>query len=204
MNVIKIISLNGCPYSMAAENLIKNINENNENPKININILNVSNEDKIKYVKKEIKTFPQIYFNNTGDKDKILTIEQWGDIEWTSMQSAFNGSSNLKITNVNIDAPNLSGVTQLNDMFNGATSFNYDISDWDVSNITDMSNMFSDAYEFNGNIGGWDTSKVENMERMFEGAEKFNQDISGWDVKKSHRHDGNVLRGRKIQQIITS
>jgi glutaredoxin len=64
MNEIKIISLNGCPYSMAAENLIKNINEGANESNININIINVSYEDKIKYVKKEIKTFPQIYFNN--------------------------------------------------------------------------------------------------------------------------------------------
>ena len=64
MNEIKIISLNGCPYSMAAENLIKSINEETNNLDININIINVSYEDKIKYVKKEIKTFPQIYFNN--------------------------------------------------------------------------------------------------------------------------------------------
>ena len=87
MNAIKIISLNGCPYSMAAENLINNINQNNKNSKININILNVSNEDKIKYVKKEIKTFPQIYFNNIliGGYDNFnelyLGIKEQSDLD---------------------------------------------------------------------------------------------------------------------------
>ena len=39
--------------------------------------------------------FPRIYFNNGGDKDKLLTIEQWGSGTWTSMDSAFYGCSNL-------------------------------------------------------------------------------------------------------------
>ena len=35
-------------------------------------------------------SFPQIHFNGTAvDRDKILTIEQWGDIEWQNMYSAF-------------------------------------------------------------------------------------------------------------------
>ncbi len=38
-----------------------------------------------------IGTFPRIFFNNSGDREKILTIEQWGEIEWTSMARAFFG-----------------------------------------------------------------------------------------------------------------
>ena len=33
--------------------------------------------------------FPRIYFNNGGDRQKLLTIEQWGTGKWTSMNSAF-------------------------------------------------------------------------------------------------------------------
>ncbi len=33
-------------------------------------------------------SFPQIYFNNTGDKSKILEIQQWGSIVWRSMYNA--------------------------------------------------------------------------------------------------------------------
>ncbi|MCL6296758.1 hypothetical protein M3P09_17285, partial [Gaetbulibacter sp. 2012CJ34-3] len=28
--------------------------------------------------------FPRIYFNNTGDKDKIQSVEQWGINPWTA------------------------------------------------------------------------------------------------------------------------
>ncbi len=36
-------------------------------------------------------TFTRIAFNDTGDKEKILSIDQWGDISWTSMICALSG-----------------------------------------------------------------------------------------------------------------
>ena len=39
--------------------------------------------------------FPRIYFNNGGDKEKILKIDQWGDNVWLSMESAFDGCTNV-------------------------------------------------------------------------------------------------------------
>ncbi len=127
-------------------------------------------------------TFPRIYFNNTGDKDKILTIEQWGDIEWSSMESAFYGCSNLNITNPSIDTPDLSNLTNCFQAFDNATSFNGDITNWNVSTVENMQDMFKGATIFNQNVSIWDTSNVTNMQSMFSGAIVFNQDISGWDV----------------------
>ncbi len=128
--------------------------------------------------------FPRIYFNNTGDKDKILTIEQWGDIAWTSMERSFYGCTNLNITNTTIDSPDLSLVTNMSYMFRGAISFNQDLSSWDVSNVTDMNRMFSDATSFNQLLDWADTSNVTNMSLMFYGATAFNQDLSSWDVSE--------------------
>ena len=129
-----------------------------------------------------IGTFPRIYFNNGGDKDKILTIEQWGDIQWTNMNRAFKGCSNLTIPAT--DAPNLSAVYDMYDMFFGATSMNADIGHWDVSNVRVMRGVFLLASSFNQDISSWDVSNVNFMEYMFDKATSFNQDISGWDVSK--------------------
>jgi surface protein len=86
----------------------------------------------------------------------------------------------------------VSGVTNMRNMFKNSTLFNqrinlvldpYDnqyISGWDTSRVTDMSGMFEGATNFNRPIGGWDTSRVTNMSGMFEGATNFNQPIGGW------------------------
>ena len=133
--------------------------------------------------------FPRIYFNNTGDRQKILSIDQWGSIEWSSMAYAFAGASNMILKAA--DVPDLSNVSDLSYMFhiidNGIvnsslSSFEGDISAWDVSSVTDMSFMFSGASSFNSEMGNWDVSNVTNMSYMFSRAISFNNEIGNWDV----------------------
>ena len=72
-------------------------------------------------------------------------------------------------------------VTDMSGIFDG-TNLNGDISSWDVSNVTNMSSMFNGASDFNQNISIWDVSNVTIMGGMFNEAHSFNQDISSWDV----------------------
>ncbi|WP_347173221.1 BspA family leucine-rich repeat surface protein [Polaribacter uvawellassae] len=125
-------------------------------------------------------TFPAICFKNTGDKNVIKTIEQWGNNPWKSMEKAFEGCANLTINAQ--DSPDLSNVTNMSRMFKGTYTFNNDISNWNVSNITNMSFMFHSAEKFNQDISGWDVSNVKDMGVMFSSAFAFNQDISSWNV----------------------
>ena len=124
--------------------------------------------------------FPRIYFNNGVDRLKLLTIAQWGTGKWTSMASAFWGCSNMTMTAT--DAPDLSGVTSMFQMFREASAFNGNIASWNTGNVTNMSAVFNQASAFNQDIGGWDTSSVTNMIGMFYFASAFNQDIGGWDT----------------------
>jgi len=124
--------------------------------------------------------FPRIYFNDSGDKDKLLTIEQWGTGQWTSMERAFMGCTNL--TGQATDAPDLSGVTNMSLMFYNASAFNQDINSWNTAAVTDMSSMFRGASAFNQNIGSWSTAAVTNMGLMFYNASAFNQDINSWNT----------------------
>ncbi len=127
-------------------------------------------------------TFPGIRFYNSGENKKIISIEQWGDIEWRFMSSAFFGCSNL--AGQASDSPDLSNVDNLAFMFREATSFNQDIGDWDISNVTNIMGMFYYAHSFNQDISGWDTSNITNMSHLFQAVYSFNQDISGWDTSK--------------------
>lgn len=152
-------------------------------------------------------TFPAISFNNEGDRLKLLSIEQWDNTPWATLENAFFGCENLQINAV--DAPNLNAVTSLASAFSGCTSLNTSLNHWDVSSVTDMRSTFENCYQFNqpfdewdvsnvttmramfrntalfnGDLTTWQTGNVTDMGRLFEGVFVFNQDISNWDVSQ--------------------
>ena len=167
------------------------------------------------YIVKIAGKFPSIYFGNYGppgvtsipNKDKLLSIEQWGNIMWETMEVAFFGCRNMDVKATDIpdltlvnstsymfgDCPSLianpsindwdtSTITNMSRMFGYSTNFNQYIGDWDVSNVVDLNAMFIEASTFNQDIGTWDVSSVTNMEDMFTRALAFNQDIGDWNV----------------------
>ncbi|MCA9205442.1 MAG: BspA family leucine-rich repeat surface protein, partial [Planctomycetales bacterium] len=121
-------------------------------------------------------------FNGTGDVQKILSVEQWGNIAFENLDDAFDGAVNLQINAT--DAPDLSGVTSLKEMFKGATVLNADLSSWDISHVTDLTRTFQFAANFNQDISTWNTSNVTKLEQTFNGAYAFNQDLGSWDTSK--------------------
>jgi len=151
--------------------------------------------------------FPRIYLNYYGDSNKLLSVNNWGDIQWSSMESAFAGARNLDV--LTEDVPNFSQVTttanmfancrnlkgtisfddwdvsnlrNMDSMFVWALLFNQQLSEWNVSNVENMNYMFGFNLEFNGDISNWNTSNVEIMAGMFDTANSFNQDIGNWNV----------------------
>ncbi len=133
------------------------------------------------YTVKIIGLFPRIYFNNTGDKDKIQSVEHWGAMAWTSMQSAFYGCSNLKINAT--EAPDLGNVASLEEAFRKCTKLvTGNFSFWETETVTNMKGCFEEASLFNEDINGWNVSNVDNMVNMFAGATSFNQSLSNWDI----------------------
>ena len=114
-------------------------------------------------------------------RHKLMTIEQWGNIQWQSMDSAFYDCYNLTINAT--DTPDLSNVTDMSYMFAKADLINSpSISSWDVSNISNMEGLFESALSFNQFLNNWDVSNVTNMGSMFLLTQSFNQPLNNWDV----------------------
>ena len=71
-------------------------------------------------------------------------------------------------------------------LFNSKTTFNDDISAWDVSNVTSMNQMFQGAWVFNQDISSWDVSNVTNMKEMFtDSLLEENNKLPDWYSEKS-------------------
>ncbi len=153
--------------------------------------------------------FPRIYFNHIGeepierDYGKILTIDQWGDIKWKSMDGAFDGCVNLDLQAS--DVPDFSMVKSLQRMFDECSSLigNSVIGEWDLSGIENLDAMFRNALLFNQNIGPWNVSNVMFFGRLFDGASAFNQDIGSWDVSKSEGFNATFYGASSFNQDLS-
>ena len=65
----------------------------------------------------------------------------------------------------------VSNVTDMGSMFNGISSFNQPLNNWNVSNVKTM------RWTFYGAINKWNVSNLYFMWGMFDGASSFNQPL---------------------------
>lgn len=141
------------------------------------------------------QNFKRIF--GSGVTFNITEVNQWGSVEWISMENAFNTqgfffSNGLQLVNAT-DIPNLVNVTSMANMFTGSFNLNtpFNINSWNVSNVTNLSGMFKDCNNFNQALSLWNTSNVTNMSSMFENAQSFHQNIGNWNT-------GNVVNMSKM------
>lgn len=146
--------------------------------------------------------FPQIYFNNSGDRSKFIDVVQWGDIVWEDFAHSFYGCDQMKMS-AN-DAPDLSLVTSFLFTFAGATKFNQKIGHWDVSCATTMKGAFMQAVSFNQPLSNWDVSSVTNMMSMFFQAKSFNQPLGSWDVSCVENMEGMFMEAESYNQPLNN
>ena len=132
-------------------------------------------------------SFPRIYFNNSGDKLKIQSIDQWGVQPWVSMNAAFYGCQNLQ--ELATDAPNLMNVSDMSEMFRNYQSLNQDINNWDVSNMLNMTSCF-ESCAFNQSLSNWNVSNVINFNDMFYRSDYNNNSITNWDLSNAQDMSG--------------
>lgn len=148
--------------------------------------------------------FPRFYFNNGDDKLKLLSVDQWGTGQWTSMAQAFYGASNMDVRAT--DAPDLSRVTSMSNMFMDARNLRGENANWNwnTSNVQFMSHMFYNAHLFNQDISDWNTANVRVMRSMFDQAHAFNQPIGKWNVGRVEDMFGMFAYTRSFNQPLNN
>ncbi|MGO4708569.1 BspA family leucine-rich repeat surface protein [Chryseobacterium sp. 2TAF14] len=127
-------------------------------------------------------------WSHFGNSDKILAISQWGNIQWSSMFSAFSHCQNLQL--IATDSPDLSNVANTSHMFFNTSNFsgNSSMANWDTSFVKDFSFMFAHTNihqfteTFNPPIGNWNTSAATNFNSLFENRKIFNQNLNSWNT----------------------
>jgi len=153
-------------------------------------------------------TTGKIYFNNGGDKAKLLDIKNWGTCQWTNLDRSFMGCNSLTDVTAT-DTPDFSNLIYLSLLFYNATSLtSVDVSSWDVSNVEQFDNMFVNCditsldvsnwnvsnainlYDFVGvcsllttlDVSNWNVGNCSNFKLMFRNCPLLNPDVSNWDI----------------------
>ena len=116
----------------------------------------------------------------TGDKEKIVDIQQWDGLIVTEINT-FGGCAKMT-SSVNADC--IIATDNISGMFDSCTIFNGPLNDLDISGVTNIDYMFWGMEQFNQPLDKWDTSNVVYMNGPWGETKAFNQDISSWDVSK--------------------
>ncbi len=135
-----------------------------------------------------------------GDYNKLLSIEQWGDVHWSSFHYAFAYSGNLEVNAT--DAPYLAFVRDVSNMFDNCSSIKVipGLNNWDMSTVTNISYMFSQVSQFNQPLDKWNVSQVTDMSGLFQFDTLFNQSLSSWNVSNVTNMSAMFLVAKKFNQ----
>ena len=108
----------------------------------------------------------------------LLSVEDFGDVDWRNLQGAFAGSKDLTA----VSGGNTSSVYNMHAMFEGAVAVMPDTSDWDTHQVKTMTAMFMGASAADPDVGGWNTAQVTSMHSMFRDASAAKPEVSDWDT----------------------
>jgi len=121
-------------------------------------------------------------FDETGDRQKILEISNWGIFRF-DVDDTFRGCANLLITAT--DSPFIDTLRGAFKKANGLQIF--DVSNWDLSNCTSLRETFEQAGATSGlltflDVTNWDVSNVTTMQKMIKRTNLSVFDTTNWNT----------------------
>ena len=192
-NDIKIDDESNVIYRGAFENIFLKIISSQDltDNELKLFLYNCENDYIYKYKVNDKLELEKILGNRTLPTKEIQLKDSndvWYifDLNWLDVSGITNMSNLFRVWHgglFDVSKWDVSNVTNMAGLFFGINDFNCDIGNWDVSNVTNMMEMFKGCSKFNQDISNWDVSSVTNMQSMFSGCVDFNQDISNWDVR---------------------
>ena len=150
-------------------------------------------------------TITGFIFNNTGDRNKLLSISNWGKLNLGNTGSYFYGCTNLNLSSV-IGVLDLTGTTNFSVIFGNCSSLTTinNINQWNVSSILYMDNLFLNCILFNDNLSNWNISSVTTLGSAFAGCTLFNNPLNSWDVSNVTNLGGMFLNSPAFNQSLSS
>lgn len=142
-----------------------------------------------------LKGWNFFYTENYKDSKKLLTIEQWGNMQFESpdktiYQSRYLlGCTNLTMTTTT-DTPDLTGVKSLNRLFNSCSSLSAvnNIESWDVSKVETLAGIFFGEYiskhPFAGDLSSWNVSNCIDFVHAFRNS-MVDFNVDNWDMRNA-------------------
>lgn len=110
-------------------------------------------------------------------------VSGWKTSKVTDMTGMF--SSAAKFEGKGIEHFDMGNVVNASTMFQSATIFDADLSEWDVRKLENTTAMFQNTTRFQGTgMEHWETEGLRIIVSMFLGATAFDADIGSWDVSK--------------------
>ena len=145
------------------------------------------------------------YFYRTGSYLDLIDIPQWGDIVWSSWYRWFWGCTGL--TNISAtDTPDLSNGPDMQFCFVACSNLNTpNLDNWDISNVTNLYQMFNGCTSLNTSIDNWEFIGSNNISlyRFMVSASSFNGDISTWNVSGVSSFD-SCFRAAALNQNLSN
>lgn len=173
--------------------------------------------------------FPNITMKNEPTAVVVRSVEQLGDVGWTSFKDAFNGCTGMTsfaagtcdtsavtdfsvmfgacsaLTAIDLSGMDTSAAVYLGSMFTGCISLvTLDLSMLDTSNVTSASSMFVSCEVLESvDTTGWNTSKMHTFYRMFRKCYALQTiDLSHWDTSKATTFNSMFQSANALTDIV--
>lgn len=168
------------------------------------------------------------YFNFSGDRSKLISVINLGNLGWTNLEKAFQGcdklesfaggetskvtdmsymfSGNHSLVDLDLSSLNTSSVTNMRWMFYGASKLaSLDLSNFNTSSVEYMDSMFSNINLTTLDLSSFDTTSLKNMSYMFNESRKLtNINLSSFDTRTVTNMSGVFFNNSSLTSLDVS